>query len=254
MFRCSDARCKYLQLLYFLDGLTPLYNPLDTDLFASFYHCSLISVLSGKYSYFLDFVLFCYHLIEISFSVSSLSLCVSSRQHIIRFCFLCIQPSCVFWGSESGIPPSSLVMDLQINKATGWDYFWALQLGTQFSKLWLPVVASPSLFSITTRFPAVKFYSFPLNSCGGKIGRRTAKKWPTTLGVLLSFPPGGTAGSGKTSWHRTVPAWRRDNLISISCSSYPFKVVFFGLHSTGGASASLLHSKFLSVVLSMNGC
>lgn len=39
-----------------------------------------------------------------------------------------------------------------------------------------------------------------------------------------------------------------------SCSSYPSNVVVFGPHSTGGPSASLLHSKFLSVVLSMNGC
>lgn len=47
--------------------------------------------------------------------------------------------------------------------------------------------------------------------------------------IKLSFPTGGTIGSGETSQHCSVPAWGRDNAVIIcNHSYYPSNVVCLG--------------------------
>ena len=77
VLQCYVWKC--LQLLYFLDELTPLSLCRERRLLVLVF---LKSILSDKYSYLCSLLLlfFGYHLLEISFSIPSLCLCASKAK------------------------------------------------------------------------------------------------------------------------------------------------------------------------------
>lgn len=113
--------------------------------------------------------------------------------------------------------PSNLV--LQMSKAASWDCTWALNLWTCSTKIYVPVVASPSPLLHHSESPSGYALQISLPSLWCVIRVGAPATWPTVLrceGLVvpsrLSFPTEGSRSSGEISMHGAMLSWEKDFL------------------------------------------